>query len=112
MDVNEINKFELNLKKVTSLWNYLTVSVKITNGKLYKLEFINFENDTHQSRVEFKLIEHKILINNKVLYDIVDKNTICIYNKYYKLNETYELPLYVINESKNLNFPKIVIKFI
>jgi len=112
LDVHKINEFELNLKKVTSLWNYLSVSIKITNGQLYKLEFTSFESDTYQTRVEFKLIEHTILINNKVLYTIIDKNTICINNKYYKLNETYELPLYVINESKNLNFPKIIIKFI
>jgi hypothetical protein len=43
---------------------------------------------------------------------IIDKNTVCINNKYYKLKETYELPLCVINEVKNLNFPKIIIKFL
>jgi exoribonuclease R len=109
LDVDKINEFELNLKKVTILWNYITVSDKIKNGFKYTLEFLEF--DSNKSRVEFNLLEHKIVINNKILFTILDNNTICIYNKTYQLGKTYDLPLYVVKEIKNQNFPKIIIKF-
>jgi len=109
LDVQKINEFEFNLKKVTILWNYLTVSYKIKNGHKYTLEFCGFEESTQ--RVEFKLLEYKIFINNKIFYTVIDEKTICIQNKNYELNEIYELPLYIINESKNQYFPKIFIKF-
>jgi len=109
LDITKINEFELNLKKVTTLWNYLTVSHKIKNGHKYNLEFCGFTYTTF--RVEFKLLEYNIFINNKIFYTIVDEETISIQNKNYKLNTKYELPLYIINESKNQYFPKIIIKF-
>jgi exoribonuclease R len=109
LDIRKINEFELNLKKVSTLWNYLTVSHKIKNGHKYNLEFYGFTFITY--RIEFKLLDYNIFINNKIFFTIVDEETISIQNKNYKINTKYELPLYVINESKNQNFPKIIIKF-
>jgi exoribonuclease R len=106
-DVNSINVFESELKKVNLLWNYLKVSNNITNGETYILKFIEFNKDY----LEFKLLEHNIIISNKILFTIIDDTTICINDMHYKINNTYDLPLYVIDNIKNLYFPKIIIKF-
>jgi len=108
LDVQKINRFELELKKVNLLWNYLRVSDLIVNGELYTLKFIGFNKDY----IEFKLIENNIMINNKILFNIIDLNTISINDTNYEINKTYELPLYIIDNTKNQYFPKIIIKFI
>lgn len=107
-DVNKINVFELELKKVNLLWNYIKISEYITNGEVYALKFIKFNKDY----IEFKLLEHNVVINNKLLFTIIDNNTININDKNYIINKTYDLPLYVINNTKNQYFPKIIIKFL
>jgi exoribonuclease R len=107
-DVDAINTFEIELKKINLLWNYLKVSNDITNGETYILKFIGFNKDY----LEFKLPEHNILISNKLLFTIIDGTTISINNKEYEINKTYDLPLYVIDNIKNQYFPKIIIKFI
>ena len=108
LDIDKVNKFELELKKVNLQWNYLKVSDKIMNGELYTVQFVGF----NKNYIEFKYLEHNVLINNKLLFSIINENTVCIQNKEYELNKNYELPLYVINNTKNLYFPKIIIKFI
>ena len=107
-DVEEINTFEIELKKINLLWNYLKVSSDIINGEKYVLKFIGFNKDY----LEFKLPEHNILISNKLLFIIINSTTISINNKNYEINITYDLPLYVIDNTKNQYFPKIIIKFI
>jgi hypothetical protein len=106
-DINSINTFELELKKVNLLWNYLKVSDNIVNGETYLLKFIGFNKDY----LEFKSIENDILISNKLLFTIINDTTIKINDKLYEINNTYDLPLYVIDNIKNQYFPKIIIKF-
>jgi exoribonuclease II len=107
LDVNKINTFERELKKVNSLWNYLKVSDKIINGEIFKLKFIAFDKES----IEFKLLEHNIIIYNKLFFDIIDDTTININSINYTLNLDYDLPVYVIDKTKNQYFPKLVIKF-
>jgi len=107
-DINAINQFELELKKVNLQWNYIKISDSIINGEIFVIEFIVFNKDY----VEFKLLEYNIIISNKLIFTIIDNNTIKINNKNYKINKTYELPLYVIDNTKNQYFPKIIIKFL
>ena len=109
LDVHKINEFELNLKKVTTMWNYITISDKIKNGFTYNLQFYSFDHS--KLRIEFKLLEHNIVINNKILFTVINDMTVCINNNNYELNKTYNLPLYILKEMKNQNFPKIVVKF-
>jgi hypothetical protein len=107
-DIEEINTFEIELKKVNLLWNYLKVSNDIINGETYVVKFIQFNKDY----IEFKSLEHNIIISNKLLFSIIDNTTILINNKKYEIDKTYKLPLYVINNTKNQYFPKIIIKFL
>jgi exoribonuclease R len=107
LDVNKINTFERELKKVNSLWNYLKVSDKIINGEIFKLKFIGFDKES----IEFKLLEHNIIIYNKLFFDVIDDTTIKINTINYTLNLDYDLPVYVINNTKNQYFPKLLIKF-
>jgi exoribonuclease R len=107
LDVNKINTFERELKKVNSLWNYLYVSDKITNGEIFKLKFIGFDKES----IEFKLLEHNIIIYNKLFFNIIDDKTIKINSITYDLNMEYNLPVYVVNNTKNQYFPKLLIKF-
>jgi len=108
LDVNKVNTFERELKKVNLLWNYIKVSDKITNGEIYNLKFIKF----NKKSIEFKLLEYNIVINNKLLFNIINDSTISIQGKEYELNKIYNLPLYIIDNTKNQYFPKIIIKFI
>jgi hypothetical protein len=39
-DINAINQFELELKKVNLQWNYLKISDSIINGEIFVIEFI------------------------------------------------------------------------
>jgi len=107
LDIDKINTFERELKKVNSLWNYLKVSDKIINGEIFKLKFIAFDKES----IEFKLLEHNIIIYNKLFFDILDHTSIKINDIIYTLNSDYELPIYVINKTKNQYFPKLIIKF-
>jgi exoribonuclease R len=107
LDVDKINIFEKELKKVNSLWNYLKVSSKITNGEIFKLKFIGFDSKS----IEFKLLEDNITIYNKLFFDIIDEKTITIHSTTYELNKEYDLPVYVIDNIRNQHFPKLLIKF-
>ena len=49
--------------------------------------------------------------DNKLLFTIINDTTIKINDKLYEINNTYDLPLYVIDNIKNQYFPKIIIKF-
>jgi hypothetical protein len=107
LDIDKVNTFERELKKVNLMWNYLKVSSNITNGEIFKLQFIGFDSKS----VEFKLLENNITIYNKLFFDIIDNKTIKINDVNYKLNNIYNLPVYVINNTKNQYFPKLLIKF-
>jgi len=107
-NVDAINTFEIELKKVNLLWNYLKVSNDITNGERYLLKFVKFNKDY----LEFKSIEHNIIISNKLLFTILDNTTVLVNNKQYEINKIYDLPIYVIDNTKNQYFPKIIIKFL
>ena len=107
LDIDKVNTFERELKKVNLMWNYLKVSSNIINGEIFKLQFIGFDSKS----VEFKLLENNITIYNKLFFDIIDNKTIKINNVNYELNNIYNLPVYVINNTKNQYFPKLLIKF-
>jgi exoribonuclease R len=105
ISVDDINTYDKQLKKITLYWNYLSVSTKIVDGSAYALEFLQFDS----KRVEFKLLDYNISINNKLLFVCINNTTIKINNMDYELNKVYILPLYIIH---NNTFPNIIIKFI
>jgi hypothetical protein len=107
LDVDKINIFERELKKINLQWNYLKVSNKITNGKIFKIQFIGFDSKS----IEFKLLEDNIIIYNKLFFKIIDNNTININSVNYEINKIYELPIYIVDNIKNQYFPKLLIKF-
>ena len=108
VSIDDINLYEKQLKKVERYWNNITINNKIKNGSIYKLEFIQFNS----TRIEFKLIDYNIIINNKLLFDILNNTTIQINKNNYEIGKCYLLPIYSINDLKNNYFPKILIKFI
>jgi hypothetical protein len=108
VSIDEINLYEKRLKKVERYWNNITINNKIKNGSIYKLEFIQFNS----TRIEFKLIDYNIIINNKLFFDIINNTTIKINENNYEIGKCYSLPIYSINDIKNSYFPKILIKFI
>lgn len=105
ISVDDINTYDKQLKKINLHWNYLSVSTKIVDGSAYALEFLQFDS----KRVEFKLLDYNISINNKLLFVCINNTTIKINNIDYELNKVYILPLYIIH---NNTFPNIMIKFI
>jgi exoribonuclease R len=107
LDTTKINTFERELKKVNTQWNYLKVSNEITNGEIFNLQFIGFDSKS----IEFKLLDFDIVIYNKLFFEIIDDKTIKINSVIYELNQDYDLPVYVINNTKNQYFPKLIIKF-
>jgi hypothetical protein len=107
LDINKINSFEKELKRINLQWNYLKISDKIPNNKIFKLKFIGFNIKS----IEFKLLEHNITIYNKLFFDIIDEKTIKINSINYELNKEYDLQVYVISDTKNQYFPKLFIKF-
>jgi exoribonuclease R len=107
LDVDKINIFERELKKINLQWNYLKVSNKITNGEIFKIQFIGFDSKS----IEFKLLEDNIIIYNKLFFKIIDNNTININSVNYEINKIYDLPVYIVENIKNQYFPKLLIKF-
>jgi exoribonuclease R len=108
VSIDKINLYEKQLKKVERYWNNIIINNKIKNGSIYKLEFIQFNS----MRIEFKLIDYNIIINNKLFFDIINNTTIKINENIYEIGKCYLLPIYSINDLKNNYFPKILIKFI
>jgi len=108
VSIDEINLFEKQLKKVDKFWNNIKINTKIKNGSIYTLEFIQF-NSTH---IEFKLIDYNIIITNKLFFNIINNTTIQINKNNYEIGKSYQLPIYSIDDIKNIYFPQILIKFI
>ncbi len=108
LDLETINQYERDLKKIYLMWDYIKVADLIKNGNTYKLKFIKFD----VNNIEFKLLDYNITIRNKIILSICDKNKIKINENIYEINGEYNLPIYCIKNIKNNFFPKIIIKFI
>jgi hypothetical protein len=111
--INEVNTFEINLKRLYRMWDYAKASQTIKNGKNYLVSFVGIEKD----RLEFYCQELKIFISAKVPFTLLgaitesNNATVNIYGKEYTITNKYNLPLYLIEDTKNTMFHKILIEF-
>ena len=104
--IDKINAYETNLKRLYRMWDYTKASQKIENGKLYTVNFGEIEEE----RLLFSCEELKIMISMKIPFEH-DHDTISIYGKKYTINGDYRFPLYVIEDTKHTMFHKILIEF-
>jgi hypothetical protein len=85
-------------------------------AKLTKTDLSNFNKcDALQKKnITKKNINSSLndILALNIPYGGITIDSFIIHNKNYELNKTYDLPLYVVKEIKNQNFPKIIIKFI
>jgi exoribonuclease R len=105
--VEKINAYETNLKRLYRMWDYTKASQQIENGKLYGLNFQNVEEE----RILFSCEELHIVISMKIPFEYERDNNILIYGKQYRIGDDYRLPLYVIEDTKHTMFHKILIEF-
>ena len=117
--INDINTFEINLKRLYRMWDYTKASQTIKNGKHYIVSFVGIEKD----RLEFYCQDLKIFISAKVPFTLFSSPdveatavaaanaTVNIYGQEYTITNKYNLPLYLIEDTKNTMFHKILIEF-
>jgi hypothetical protein len=101
------------------MWDYAKASQTIKNGKRYLVSFVGIEKD----RLEFYCQDLKIFISAKVPFTLFSSSdveataataanvTVTIYGKEYTITNKYNLPLYLIEDTKNTMFHKILIEF-
>lgn len=97
INLDKINEYEKNIKKLYKMWDYLKASNIIINGTEYELEL----KEKEINKLVFFCSKLNITIINKVYFDISD----------YEINKIYNKLLYVITDKKNILFFKILIKF-
>lgn len=104
--IDKINAYETNLKRLYRMWDYTKASDRIENGKLYKVNFKEIEEE----RLLFSCEELNITISMKIPFTY-SHDDIFIYGKKYTQREDYQLPLYVMEDTKHTMFHKILIEF-
>ena len=105
--LDKINEYNTNIKKLYRMWDYLKASTEMVSGNIYQLEFIKVEKE----RLQFSCKELNITISNKTNYRLIEQNILLINGTTYTLGETYSLQLYLIEDTKNVPFFKILIQF-
>jgi exoribonuclease R len=105
--LDKINEYNTNIKKLYRMWDYLKASTEMISGNIYQLEFVKVESE----RLQFFCKELNITISNKINYVHVEQNILLINGRTYTLGETYSLQLYLIEDTKNVPFFKILIQF-
>lgn len=105
--IQDMNAWETNLKRLYRMWDYTKAADKVENGKLYKVTLKEIEDQ----RVVFSCEEWKILISMRIPFVMETGDTIVVYGTRYTLQKEYQLPLYVIEDTKHAVFHKILIEF-
>jgi len=105
-DLQRINEYEREIKKLSRMWDYLKASKEIESGSEYEIEFREVQDD----RLVFFCEKLNIQISNKIKYNIIE-NGVEINGKDYKINEKYKMKLYLVDDKKNILFYKILIQF-
>jgi len=110
-DLEDVNEFELRVKRLYRMWDYLKASAIIKSGESYEIELKEIQED----RLVFFCEKLNIMIYNKIKYEITDEiidNEKVIVNKQeYKIGSKYDRLLYLIEDKKNILFFKILIQF-
>jgi exoribonuclease II len=105
-DLQRINEYEREIKKLSRMWDYLKASKEMESGSEYEIEFREVQDD----RLVFFCEKLNIQISNKIKYNIIE-NGVEINGKEYKINEKYKMKLYLVDDKKNILFYKILIQF-
>jgi hypothetical protein len=105
-DLDKINEFEINIKKLYRMWDYLKASTIIKSGTIYEIELI----EILEEHLVFNCNVLNIKIYQKIKYDIINDKLI-INHQEYKCGYIYEKQLYLIEDDKNILFFKIMIQF-
>lgn len=94
-ELDKINDFEVKVKKLYRMWDYLKASTIIQNGKEYEIEL----KIINEIEMGFFCKELNIMIYNKII------------KPEYKIGEIYKRKLYLIDDNKHVLFFKILIQF-
>ncbi len=105
-DLNKINEYEKDIKKLSRMWDYLKASKEIVSGNEYEIEF----KEVYDDRLIFFCEQLNIQIANKIKFDEIE-NGVKINNNEYKMGEKYKMKLYLVDDKKNILFYKILIQF-
>jgi exoribonuclease R len=105
-DLERINEYEREIKKLSRMWDYLKASKEIISGDEYEIEFREVQDD----RLVFFCEKLNIQISNKIRYNVIE-NGVEINEKEYKIGEKYKMKLYLVDDKKNILFYKILIQF-
>jgi exoribonuclease R len=105
-DLQRINEYEREIKKLSRMWDYLKASKEIISGDEYEIEFREVQDD----RLVFFCEKLNIQISNKIRYNVIE-NGVEINDKEYKIGEKYKMKLYLVDDKKNILFYKILIQF-
>ena len=106
VNLDNINEYEKDIKKLSRMWDYLKASKDIISGSEYEIVF----REVQDNRLVFWCEKLNIQISNKIGYNLID-NGIQINDKEYIIGEKYNMKLYLIDDKKNILFYKILIQF-
>jgi len=109
INLERVNEYERDIKKLSRMWDYLKASKEMTSGSEYEIEF----REIHENRLVFFCEKLGIQISNKIKYNIVNEidNQIEINGNIYKIGNKYNRQLYLVDDKKNILFYKILIQF-
>jgi len=105
-ELENINEFEIKVKRLYRMWDYLKASSIIKSGTSYEIELREIQED----RLVFFCSSLNILLYNKIKYEVVDGSVI-VNKQVYKIGSKYDRLLYLIEDKKNVLFYKILIQF-
>lgn len=106
-ELEKINNFEISVKRLYRMWDYLKASAIIKSGTSYEIELREIQED----RLVFFCEKLNIMIYNKIKYEVVDNENIVVNKQEYKIGSKYDRLLYLIEDKKNVLFFKILIQF-
>jgi hypothetical protein len=105
-ELEDINEFEIKVKRLYRMWDYLKASAIIKSGTSYEIELREIQED----RLVFFCETLNILIYNKIKYEILEEG-ILVNKLEYKIGSKYDRLLYLIEDKKNVLFFKILVQF-
>lgn len=106
INLERVNQYEKEVKKLSRMWDYLKASREMTSGAEYEIELREIQDD----RVVFWCEKLNIQISNKMKYTKVEDG-IEINKNVYKVGEKYMRQLYLVEDKKNIMFYKILVQF-
>jgi len=106
IEIEKMNAYETSLKRLYRMWDYSKASHHVEKGKIYKVTL----QEVEEERLLFSCDELEIRISMKIPFTRIE-DCIMIYEKKYRMQEDYWLPIYVIEDTKHTMFHKILIEF-